>query len=158
MAQCPQCQKSLGELTRRCPSCQADLDLLVDYVSYLRGGLERAQELTKAGELSQAVWAYLEVLEIDPDNAVAKKQVAKVATAVRQFDLAAVERQWLSRNGSQNKSNKPLANRLVYLCLAALVLAAFTIGYVLGSAANYPEADPTDRPPLKAKDNNSLLG
>src|SRR6202048_2500587 len=94
MPQCPQCNKPLRELVRRCPSCQADLDLLVDYVSHLRGGLERAQDLTKAGELGQAVWAYLEVLEVDPDNSAAKKQVAQVATAVRQFDFTAPGRRW----------------------------------------------------------------
>src|SRR5262249_36230041 len=86
MPSCPQCNKPLRELVRRCPSCQADLDLLVDYVSHLQGGLERAENLTRAGELGQAVWAYLEVLEVDPDNAPAKRQVGQVAAAVRQFD------------------------------------------------------------------------
>src|SRR5207248_6648504 len=97
MPSCPQCTKPLLEIVRRCPSCQADLDLLVDYVSHLRGGLERAEDLTRAGELGQAVWAYLEILEVDPDNTAAKKQVSKVATAVRQFDRAAPGRQWLNQ-------------------------------------------------------------
>ncbi len=35
MPACPQCTKPLAELTRRCPSCMADLDLLVEYVSQL---------------------------------------------------------------------------------------------------------------------------
>ena len=51
MTTCPQCRKPLRELTRRCTSCQADLDLLVDYISHLQGGLERAENLTRAGEL-----------------------------------------------------------------------------------------------------------
>ena len=68
MPQCPQCKKPLRELVRRCPSCQADLDLLVDYVSHLNGGLERAENLTRAGELGQAFWAYMEILEVDPDK------------------------------------------------------------------------------------------
>src|SRR5437588_739450 len=97
MPACPQCSKPLRELVRRCPSCQADLDLLVDYVSHLRVGLERAEDLTKAGELGQAMWAYLEILEVDPDNAAAKKQVSQVATAVRQFDSAAPGRPWPGR-------------------------------------------------------------
>ncbi|HWY87685.1 MAG TPA: hypothetical protein VNX28_13215 [Gemmataceae bacterium] len=161
MPQCPQCNKPLRELVRRCPSCQADLDLLVDYVSHLRGGLERAQDLTKAGELGQAVWAYLEVLEVDPDNSAAKKQVAQVATAVRQFDSAAPGRRWLTqgRNGTPGQAQPPLANWLTFLGLAGIILAAFTIGYILGSAANYPETDekPGDQPaPLKK--NDSLLG
>lgn len=86
MPKCPQCTKPLREITRRCPSCQADLDLLVDYVSHLQGGLERAENLVKAGELGQAIWAYLEVLEVDPDNPVARKQISQVVTAIRQFD------------------------------------------------------------------------
>jgi predicted amidophosphoribosyltransferase len=46
MAACPQCSKPLRELSRRCPSCQADLDLLVDFVSHLQGGIQRAENLT----------------------------------------------------------------------------------------------------------------
>jgi hypothetical protein len=157
MLQCPQCQKPLRDLARRCPSCQADLDLLVDYVGHMRGGLARALDLTKAGELDQAVWAYLEVLEVDPDNAVAKKQVAKVATAVRQFDLAASSRQ-ASGNASRRQTKWLPASRLVYLWLAVVLLAAFIIGYVIGSGANYSEVEPLEQPPLKAKDSNSLLG
>jgi hypothetical protein len=88
MPACPQCSKPLRELVRRCPTCQADLDLLVDYVSHLQGGLERADNLARAGELGEAVWAYLEVLETDPDNAAARKQVGRVVTAIRKFDLS----------------------------------------------------------------------
>ena len=78
MAACPQCSKPLRELARRCPSCQADLDLLVDFVSHLQGGIQRAENLTRAGELGDAVWAYLEVLETEPDNVPARRQVARV--------------------------------------------------------------------------------
>src|SRR5438105_14594489 len=94
MAQCPQCGKKLVDLTPRCPTCQADLGLLLDYVSHMQGGLERADNLTRAGELGQAVWTYLEVLEVDPDNTVARRQVGQVATAVRQFDVTAPGRRW----------------------------------------------------------------
>ena len=51
MTNCPQCRKPLRELARRCPSCQADLDLLVDYVSHLQGGLERAERPTRVEHL-----------------------------------------------------------------------------------------------------------
>src|SRR4051812_13283843 len=94
MLQCPQCTKPLRELLRRCPSCQADLDLLVDYASNLQGGLQRAENLTRAGELDKAVWAYLEVLEVDPDNPAARRQVSQVVTAVRQFDQVIPGRRW----------------------------------------------------------------
>jgi hypothetical protein len=94
MPNCPQCTKPLREITRRCPSCQADLDLLVDYVSHLQGGLERAENLVKAGDLGQAIWAYLEVLEVDPDNPTARRQISQVVTAVRQFDTVMPGRRW----------------------------------------------------------------
>ena len=94
MPKCPQCAKPLHEITRRCPSCQADLDLLVDYVGHLQGGLQRAENLVRAGELGQAIWAYLEVLEVDPDNPTARKQVSQIVTAVRQFDAVTPGRRW----------------------------------------------------------------
>ena len=94
MPNCPQCTKPLRDFARRCPSCQADLDLLVDYVSHLQGGLDRAENLVKAGELGQAIWAYLEVLEVDPDNPQARKQIGMIVTAVRQFDTVMPGRRW----------------------------------------------------------------
>jgi hypothetical protein len=160
MPQCPQCRKPLRELARRCPTCQADLDLLVDYVSHLSGGLERAENLTRAGDLSQAFWAYMEVLEVDPDNAAAKKQVSQVVTAVRQFDHLAEGRRWLS----QVRHGPALLawwRRLPGWALAgaflAAVLVTFTAGYLLGFSAGTPspeESLPLEPPPL-AKDSLS---
>ena len=80
-----------------------DLSLLVDYVTNLQDGLSRAEALTRAGELGEAVWAYLEVLEVDPDNATARRQVGKVATAVRQFDQTAPGRRWLQAAATQTR-------------------------------------------------------
>src|SRR5262249_8935584 len=56
-----------------------------------------AERHTRAGELAQAMWTYLQVLEVDPDNAVARRQVGMVATAVRQFDRVAPGRRWLRK-------------------------------------------------------------
>src|SRR5215510_11473377 len=95
MLRCPQCQKPLAQLARNCPSCKADLDLLVDYVAHLQTGVDRAEKLTRLGELDLAVWAYLEVLEVDPDNAEARRQIGRVVTAVRQFDRGAPGRRWI---------------------------------------------------------------
>src|SRR5437867_4196900 len=127
MAQCPQCSKKLVDLTPRCPTCQADLGLLLDYVSHLQGGLERAENLTRAGELGQAVWAYLEVLETDPDNPTARKQVGQVATAVRQFDRAAPSRRWLSqmRSGLLDTDASKFLGWIRTLLILALVVFAF---------------------------------
>src|SRR5579885_1848120 len=97
MLTCPMCKKSVRRPARECPSCRTDLSLLVNYVEDLQEGLVRAEALTRAGELGEAVWAYLAVLEVDPDNAEAKRQVGQVAAAVRQFDRIALGRRWLDR-------------------------------------------------------------
>ena len=158
MPLCPQCNKPLRELVRRCPSCQADLDLLVDFVSHLRGGLERAQDLTKAGELGQAVWAYLAILEVDPDNAAAKKQVSQVATAVRQFDSAASSRALLDRNGMPTKAAWR-KSKLIYAVWGIVLLVVFAVGYLFGSLARSDSDDkPAPPPPAPKKNIQSLMG
>ncbi len=157
MPNCPQCNKPLRELVRRCPSCQADLDLLVDYVKGLRGSLDRAAELTRAGELGQAVWAYLEVLEVDPDNAAARKQVGQVATAVRQFDSTAPGRRWLSQGRVGGKS-QGVARWQIYLGVGLLLLAAFIVGFVIGGTGNSSNGggNADEAQPIKKQD--TLMG
>jgi len=127
---CPQCNKEQTELSPRCGSCQADLALLVDYVSHLQGGLERADNLTRAGELGQSVWAYLEVLEVDPDNATARRQVGQVATAVRQFDQTAPGRRWLGRMRGEGDGWRNYA--MVALLAIGIGVIAFSVGYGVG--------------------------
>ncbi len=161
MPQCPQCQKPLRDLVRRCPTCQADLDLLVEYVSHLNGGLERADNLTRAGELGQAFWAYMEVLEVDPDNAPAKRQVSQVITAVRQFDQVNQGRRWLAhiRNGTPSKAPwAKLPDWAQAAIVAGMVVVAFALGYVLGFNAPIESAEdpnPDNVPGLK-QDRNQL--
>jgi hypothetical protein len=95
MLKCPMCRELLPDEARKCRKCQTDLSLLADYVAGLQVGLTQAEAMTRAGDLGEAVWAYLAVLEVDPDNATARRQVGKVATAVRQFDHTAPGRRWL---------------------------------------------------------------
>ena len=149
MAQCPQCSKKLVDLTPRCPTCQADLGLLLDYVSHLNGGLERAENLTRAGELGQAVWADLEVLEVDPDNAAARRQVAQVATAVRQFDFTAPGRRWAQGLDPYPKRSRIDGLLRIVLCSAAL-LVIFGLGFMVGSWNTAGSSD--DVPPGERKD------
>lgn len=158
MPKCPQCTKPLRELARRCPSCQADLDLLVDYVSHLQGGLERAENLTRAGELAQAVWAYLEVLETDPDNPTARRQVGQVVTAVRQFDAVMPARRWA--NNLPPLPETPTWQRWVRMALVGLaVVVAFTCGFLVAKAPfEVGGADENADPPALQRDNDAMGG
>lgn len=137
----PPCRKPVPAGVRECPRCRTDLSLLVAYVDDLQGGLERAEALTRAGELGPAVWAYLSVLEVDPDNATARRQVGQVAATVRQFDRAAARRRWLRRLQKHARFRQWLVGEgprllpgwLLALIGIVLVLAALGIGYALGS-------------------------
>jgi hypothetical protein len=156
MPRCPQCNKNLVEITPRCPTCQADLSLLVDYVGNLQGGLERAENLTRAGELAQAVWAYLEVLEVDPDNPAARRQVGQVATAVRQFDMTVPGRRWAQGLGPlADNGLVPKWVRNAFLLLALAL--TFCLGLYLGGASfesdggEPSKSTPVDRPPQQLK-------
>jgi hypothetical protein len=88
MLTCPMCKKSLPRGTTPCSRCRADLSLLVEFMDNLDEHLNKAEAAMKAGELGEAVWAYMNVLETDPEHPIAVKQVRQVATAVRQFDEA----------------------------------------------------------------------
>jgi hypothetical protein len=92
MLSCPQCKKTHFELLRQCPTCQADLSLLADFLVGVQNGLNRAETHVRNGELGQAVRAYLDVLEIDPENATARSRMAEWARAVRHFDRPSRQR------------------------------------------------------------------
>jgi hypothetical protein len=147
------CRKKLRGTEKECPNCRTDVSLLVAYVENLRAGVAQAEALTKAGELGEAVWAYLAVLEADPDNAVARRQVGKVATAVRQFDQTAPGRRWLKKLQKQTRFRRWLArwqegedtwiNSLLWFLL---IFCALVIGYVLGvhNTRQAPADPPSD--------------
>lgn len=156
MPNCPQCAKPLREITRRCPSCQADLDLLVDYVSHLEGGLERAQNLVKAGELGQAIWAYLEVLEVDPDNPVARKQIGMVVTSVRQFDTVMPGRRWANNLPPLPQESRPWWHWA--MIVAGCVLFGFGIGFAIAKLPP-PDFSPSEDNPIpKVRPDDKQMG
>lgn len=135
------CKKTLHKLEKICPTCRTDLSLLVDYVEGLEVGLGRAMALTKAGELGEAIWTYLNILEVDPDNPTARGQVGKVVAAVRQFDRASPGRRWYRRvqkkarfrhwiHGRTHEGRR--GNWLVPILVAGAAVVVFLIGYFVG--------------------------
>jgi hypothetical protein len=141
MLTCPMCKKPLRGMTRECPGCRTDLSLLVDYAGALHEGLARAEMLTRSGELGEAVWSYLEVLEIDPDSPIARRQVGQVVAAVRQFDEHAPGRRWGRHVRGRALGWGEFGWFGVAVCLI-LVLAALVIGFILGHRSVV--AEPSD--------------
>lgn len=150
MIKCPMCREMLPDNARQCRKCQTDLALLSDYTSHLRVGLTQAEAATRAGELGEAVWAYLAVLEVDPDNSTARRQVGRVVTAVRQFDARSTpDRKWARKVHKEGRFRRFMASveegessfssifTLVLLALifAAGVVAAYFLGYHNGQKA-----------------------
>src|SRR5262249_44923336 len=143
----------LATLERECPRCRTDLSLLVDYVDHLQDGLAKAQALTRAGELGEAVWAYLSVLEVDPDNATARRQVGQVVTAGRQFDEATPGRRWLRKVRQRARFRAWLdslggGGESGWLGAAAIwvlvVVGALVLGYTLGITTPPRESPPAE--------------
>ncbi len=147
MLTCPMCKKSVRGASRQCPTCRTDLSLLVDYSDHLQTGLERAEERTRAGQLGEAVWEYLQVLEVDPDNPTARRQVGQVVTAVRQFDRAAPGRIWLDKMRRRERFRRWLDSTvrdgdslrwltivLVFLLMVVSAVGGFWGGYVAGQS------------------------
>ena len=122
------CKKALPWGTNPCSRCRTDVSLLVDYMSNLDEHLNRADSALKAGELGDAVWAYLNVLETDPEHPVARKQVTKVATAVRQFDEA-------KRTGLRTMF---VLGAALVVAIVLLAGAMFYAGYRIGTAKTKP--------------------
>jgi hypothetical protein len=120
----PSCKKALPALAPTCAYCQADLTLLVDYADHLRDALERADRLAGAGHLGEAVWAYLEVLEVDPDNPLARRQVGQVAAAVRQFDQTVQ-----ARSGRARALTGGWPGWARFVLVLVLLAGAFLLGY-----------------------------
>jgi hypothetical protein len=142
---CPMCKKEVAESARACPRCRTDLSILSSYLGELQTGIRHAESLTRAGELGEAVWAYLEVLEVEPDNAEARRQVGRVATAVRQFDRVSMGRRWLGRLRREAKIRRWMARwRLAmsdrWRLAEGLIIAviAFIVGYLFGSHTGSP--------------------
>lgn len=142
MLTCPMCRKSLPRLQKECPSCRSDLSLLMNYTDHLGTGLERAEEKTRAGKLGEAVWEYLQVLEVDPDNPVARHQVGLVVTAVRQFDREAPGRRWLAKSRRRERLRRWFDGTfrdgeslrwLTVALLAAIIVICLLAGIWLGS-------------------------
>jgi len=148
------CKKKLRGIDKECPGCRTDVSLLHDYVQELRDGLVQAEAHTRAGQLGEAIWAYLSVLEVDPDNATARRQVGTVVTAVRQFDNESPGRRFAKRLQKQTRFRRFMANLNdegdlsgwfsgLFWFICALVI--FVVGYIMGYTAAKP-APPVETP------------
>jgi hypothetical protein len=147
MIKCPMCSAINEDDTVKCRKCQADTALLAEYVVHLRQGLGQAELLTRQGELGEAVWAYLAVLEVDPDNAQARRQVGKVVTAVRQFDSTAPGRRWLADMRKDSPWQRWLGEESGLLAWALMALLLITVGVVAYSYGYHAGAN--SPPPMK---------
>ncbi len=154
MLKCPMCEKAVPEHDKVCGKCGTDVSLLCNYVDDLEEGLRHADSLTRRGELGDAVWKYLEVLEIDPDNATARRHVGRVATAVRQFDEKAPGRRWFKKLQKQNRwrrwmanvnSDSDLTGWLTNVFWVILVLSALVFGYLWGVSQTAKSVDGGDK-------------
>jgi hypothetical protein len=99
--------------------------LLVDYVANLAVSLEHAELMVREGRLAEAIFAYLEVLDVDPENAEARRQVGLVAAAVRSFDSAPP---------GKRRYRRPGWSTGVWLVIVLLVLL---LGFVAGMEAEH---------------------
>ena len=157
----PTCKKQLTAPERECPRCRTDLSLLVDYSEQLDDGLARADAFCRLGELGDAVWAYLEVLDLDPENPEANRQVGQVTKAVRQFDQAS-RQTWRQLNRQQRRASlhqwafawdsepRVAGWRFTVVVAAVVALGALGIGmafgYYLGSRQAAAPAGPAEVP------------
>lgn len=131
---CPMCKKQLEPAATPCPRCRTDLNMLVDYMNNLDEHLQKAEAAVKAGEIGDAVWAYLNVLETDPEHPVARRQVTKVATAIRQFDEA-------KRTG---RNTAMMIGAVIAVAVILLIGGAFAGGYFLGHGNGSPGLTETE--------------
>jgi hypothetical protein len=149
------CKKTVRGTAKECPTCRTDLAILVDYMSDLDSSLEKAEAKTRAGELGEAIWAYLQVLEVDPDNPEAKRQVGQVVTAVRQFDEVTPGRRWVDRLRRQARARRwaedvrDMTPR-GWLALAGAMLVAVAVLFI-GFAWGYQAAQPLPPAPTSTE-------
>ena len=74
------------------------------------------------------------MLEVDPDNTTARRQVGKVVTAVRQFDRTAPGRRWMTGLQKQAGGEGDLA-WWPWLLAAMLFLGCVTLSFYWGVQA-----------------------
>ena len=83
MLTCPVCKKQLADPSPQCPRCQADLSVLADVMKDVQALVDKAAAQARDGQLGAAVKTYLDVLDVDPANAVALAALGDVVTAIR---------------------------------------------------------------------------
>ncbi len=143
MLTCPMCKNSVDAVEAHCPRCQADLSLLCSFRDCVGEGLARADACLRNGALDGAVWAYLDVLEVDPDNPVARQQVAQVVTTIRHFDRVAPSRRWLKRIHRKERNARWVEIAQKVLACIALLAAIGGVAYYFGYQAGARQTSTT---------------
>jgi hypothetical protein len=95
------------------------------------------------------LWWLKDSVEVDPDKVVARRQVGRVATAVREFDRAAPGRRWLKRLGRAARFRHWFYRHLglsteshpvLLVDIAVLLVVVFLLGFLLGwLAVRFPD-------------------
>jgi len=80
------------------------------------------------------MWAYLEVLEVDPETPRPSARSGKVATAVRQFDRNRTRRRWAQ--GLPPTPDGDETSLIAWLRRAAIVVAIL-VAFVAGFMCSY---------------------
>ncbi len=104
------------------------------------------------------MWAYLEVLEVDPDNATARRQVSQVATAVRQFDFATPGRRWANNLPPLPPRTPGWPTWLRWSLIATAVVLAFVLGMLARDIDWSGLVTPENQQPAPVKPDDTRLG
>jgi hypothetical protein len=93
------------------------------------------------------------VLEVDPDNASARKQVSQVATAVRQFDHLTPGRRWANNLPPLPPAKAAWPVWLRWTLISTAVVLAFSAGFLLGRFPEWSSNGETPTPDIQKQDN-----
>jgi hypothetical protein len=96
------------------------------------------------------------VLDVDPDNATARKQVSQVVTAVRQFDHLTPGRRWTNNLPPLPAAKPAWASWLRWALVGTAVVLAFSAGFLFGRFPIEWGGNEETPPEIQKQDNTTL--